>query len=102
MARSRHVVVLALIMLAMIGLSCAADPPRPSDDDYEEDDDSEFLVGTRRGDPPSANGGVVAAPIGGPVPPGAFDGAPSAASSVQFSAIVGTAVTAAVAGIFYF
>ncbi|CAI8618879.1 unnamed protein product [Vicia faba] len=102
MARSRHVVVLALIMLAMIGLSCAADPPMPSEDDYEEDD-SEFLIGTRRGDPPSANGGVIAAPIGGPVPPGAFDTPPAknAASSIQFSA-VGTAVATAVAGIFYF
>ncbi|CAK8578730.1 unnamed protein product [Lathyrus sativus] len=101
MARSQHVILLALIMLAMIGLSRAADPPMPSEDDYEEDDD-EFLIGTRSGDPPSASRGVVAAPIGGPVPPGAFDSTKSAAPSTQFSAIVGTAVSAAVAGLFYF
>jgi len=104
MAHSRHVVILALVMLAMIGLAYAADAPAPSESDWEEDDD-EYLIGTRRGDPPSASGGIVAGPIGGPVPPGAFDSiapAPSAASTVYFSAVAGTAATAAIAGFFYF
>ena len=70
MARERHVMILALVMLAMIGFASAADAPKPSEDDYEDDDDSEFLIGTRKGDPPLP-GGIVAAPIGGPVPPGA-------------------------------
>jgi len=97
MARSRHVVILALVMLAMIGLAYAADAPAPSESDWEEDDD-EYLIGTR-------SGGIVAGPIGGPVPPGAFDNiapAPSAASTIYFPSIAGTVVTAAIAGFFYF
>jgi hypothetical protein len=100
MAHSRHVVILALVMLAMIGLTYAADAPAPI-----EDDGDEYLVGTRSGDPPSASGGIVAGPIGGPVPPGAFDSiapAPSAASTVYFSTVAGTVATAAIAGFFYF
>lgn len=102
MARARHVALLALVMLAMIGLACAADAPKsePSEDDYEEDDDSEFLVGTRSTDPPSANR-VVAAPIGGPVPPGAFDTSPPSAAS-SLSAVAGTVAAGAIAGFFYF
>ncbi|XP_039685119.1 anther-specific protein BCP1-like [Medicago truncatula] len=99
MAHSRYVVILALVMLAMIGLAYAADAPAPI-----EDDGDEYLVGTRSGDPPSA-GGIVAGPIGGPVPPGAFDStapAPNAASTVYFSTVAGTAATAAIAGFFYF
>jgi len=101
MAHSRPVVILALVMLAMIGLAYAADAPAP----VIEDDGDEYLVGTRSGDPPSASGGIVAGPIGGPVPPGAFDStapAPSAASTVYFSTVAGTAATAAIAGFFYF
>jgi hypothetical protein len=104
MARERHVMILALVMLAMIGFASAADAPKPSEDDYEDDDDSEFLIGTRKGDPPLP-GGIVAAPIGGPVPPGAFDttAPPSGdASSIHLSAVAGTAATAAIAGFFYF
>jgi len=101
MAPSRNVVLLALVMLAMIGLAYAADAPASS---VIEDDGDEYLVGTRKGDPPSASGGIVAGPIGGPVPPGAFDSTappPSAASTVYFSTIAGTAAIAAVAGFFY-
>ncbi|GAU35919.1 hypothetical protein TSUD_69520 [Trifolium subterraneum] len=103
MARERHVKILALVMLAMIGFAYAADAPQPSVDDYEEDDDDEFLVGTRLGDPPLP-GGIVAAPIGGPVPPGAFDTPPptAGASSIHISAVAGTAATAAIVGFFYF
>jgi len=104
MAHSRHVVILALVMLAMIGLAYAADAPAPSKGVIEDDGD-EYLVGTRSGDPPSASGGIVAGPIGGPVPPGALDNiapAPSAASTIYFSAVAGTAATAAIAGFFYF
>ncbi|KEH20734.1 hypothetical protein MtrunA17_Chr8g0381241 [Medicago truncatula] len=105
MAHSRHVVILALVMLAMIGLAYAADAPAPAESDFLEDDD-EYLVGTRKGDPPSANGiNIVAGPIGGPVHAGTFDNiapAPSAASTIYISSIAGTVVTASIAGFFYF
>ncbi|CAJ2677160.1 hypothetical protein L195_g000477 [Trifolium pratense] len=103
MARERHVMILALVMLAMIGFAYAAEAPMPSEDDYEEEEDDEFLIGTRRGDPPLP-GGIVAAPLGGPVPPGAFDTTPPSAdaSSIHLSAVAGTAATAAIAGFFYF
>ncbi|XP_061365786.1 anther-specific protein BCP1 [Gastrolobium bilobum] len=104
MARARHVVVLALVMFAIIGLACATEAPKPSADDYE-DDDNEYLTGTRSGDAPSPDG-VIAAPIGGPVPPGAFDTPPStpsaASSSLQHVSAVAGAATATLAGFFYF
>lgn len=107
MARARYVVVLAFVMFAIIGIARAAEAPSTNESDYEEDD-TEFMIGTKGGDAPSP-GTVVAAPIGGPVPPGAFDNAnaqaeapASAASSLhQVSAVAGAA-TAALAGFFYF
>ncbi|QCD84634.1 uncharacterized protein LOC114178531 [Vigna unguiculata] len=111
MARASSVVVLALLMFAVIGLASAAEKSSPSDasaDDYDEDYSIDDI---RSG--ASANG-VVAAPLGGPVPPGAFDhakgGVPSttsattaasSSSSVHFSAVAGVA-SAALAAAFYF
>ena len=112
MARARHVVVLALVMFAIIGLACAADPPMGISDDFlEEDYDYDDMIGTRpvEGEGALPPNSVLAAPIGGPVPPGAFDNnkqqnsTPSAASSSlhRVSAVAGAA-TAALAGFFYF
>ncbi|KAH1237006.1 hypothetical protein HKD37_08G021741 [Glycine soja] len=105
MARASRVVVLALVMFAMIGLACAAPAPEASDDDYEGDD---YSIGALTSGAASSPNGVAAAPIGGPVPPGAFDNAkgglaPSAASSslAHFSTVAGAA-SAALAGFFYF
>lgn len=109
MARARRVVVLALVMFAIIGLAYAAEAPTksPTDESDYEEEDNEFMIGTKRGVTPSPNA-VVAAPIGGPVPPGAFDEStpPSAAASSisipHFSALAGAAATAALAGSFFF
>lgn len=110
MARARRVVVLAVVMFAIIGLACAKNPapaPEASADDYEDDDYSIGALTAASGAASSPNS-VVAAPIGGPVPPGAFDNAkgglaPSAASSslAHFSTVAGAA-SAALAGFFYF
>ncbi|KAJ1386158.1 hypothetical protein SESBI_41076 [Sesbania bispinosa] len=94
-------------MFAIIGLASAASAPTtsPTDEDYLEDD-NEFLIGTRNGDAHSPSS-VVAAPIGGPVPPGAFDNAQAAAPSAAFSSLhhlsaFAGAATVALAGFFYF
>ncbi|RZC12881.1 hypothetical protein D0Y65_012573 [Glycine soja] len=111
MARARRVVVLAVVMFAIIGLACAKNPapaPEASADDYEDDDYSIGALTAASGAASSPNS-VVAAPIGGPVPPGAFDnakgGSPSSAAASSslghFSAVAGAA-SAALAGLFYF
>jgi len=108
MARACRVVVLALLMFAVVGLASAADksaaPADSATDDYNDDD---YPIGAI-GDGAAANG-VVAAPLGGPVPPGAFDNAKggdstpatAAANPIHFSAVAGVA-SAAVAAAFYF
>ncbi|RDX89488.1 hypothetical protein CR513_28782, partial [Mucuna pruriens] len=110
MARASTVVVLTLVMFALIGMACAADsaatPDNSSDDDYVLDGDDDYSIGSFSADADSPNS-VVPGPLGGPVPPGAFDhaqGSPSSAVSSdlhRFSAVAGTA-SAALAGLFYF
>ncbi|OIW18106.1 hypothetical protein TanjilG_19372 [Lupinus angustifolius] len=110
MARARNVFLVALVLFNLIVISYgAAETPKVSDasnDTAEVDDDYEGVIGTGdSGGAPSPNS-VVAGPIGGPVPPGAFDEvnkatASSAATSSlhRFSAFAGAA---AVAGFFFF
>ncbi|KAE9602867.1 hypothetical protein Lal_00049655 [Lupinus albus] len=110
MAHARNVFLVALVLFNIIVISyCAAETPKASDssnDTSEVDDDYEGVIGTGdSGGAPSPNS-VVAGPIGGPVPPGAFDEANKAnASSAdtsslhRFSALAGAAV---VAGVFFF
>ncbi|KAK7359048.1 hypothetical protein VNO77_00993 [Canavalia gladiata] len=90
-----------LVMFAIIGFASAADSAAAPADDYEMDDDDALIGTAGQGRAPSPHS-VVAAPIGGPVPPGAFDtkaSAPSAASSSlhKFSTVVAGAATAALA-----
>lgn len=107
MARARHVFILGLVLFNIIVLaSSAAEAPKSSaSNDTEADNDYEDTIGTGDGAAAASPNSVVAGPIGGPVPPGAFDGAqagaPSAASSSlhHFSAVAGAT---AVAGFFYF
>ncbi|KAK7369278.1 hypothetical protein VNO80_11314 [Phaseolus coccineus] len=107
MARARRVVVLALLMFAVVGLASAAEKTAaPADSNAADYDDDDYSIGAI-GSGAAANG-VVAAPLGGPLPPGAFanakggDTAPSTAAAypIYFSAIAGVA-SAAVAAAFY-
>ncbi|CAL0325089.1 unnamed protein product [Lupinus luteus] len=104
MARARHVFLVALVLFNIVVLSYGvAEAPKtasPSNDSAEVDDDYEGVIGTGESGAASPNS-VVAGPIGGPVPPGAFDeankaGAPSAATSSlrHLSAAAGAAATA--------
>lgn len=105
MARACRVVVLALLMFAVIGLASAA--AEKTDDDY----DGDYSIGDISSE--ASHNGIVAAPLGGPVPPGAFDHAKggvtttttttaaSSASSIHFSTVAGVA-SAALAAAFYF
>ncbi|CAL0306545.1 unnamed protein product [Lupinus luteus] len=110
MARARNVFLVALVLFNLIVISYgAAETPKASDssnDTAEVDDDYEGVIGTgdSGGGAPSPNS-VVAGPIGGPVPPGAFDEANKATASSaaafslhRFSAFAGAA---AVAGFFF-
>ncbi|KAF1876160.1 hypothetical protein Lal_00006791 [Lupinus albus] len=112
MARARHVFLVALVLFNIIVLSYGvAEAPKASSSSNgsaEVDDDYEGVIGTGASGAVSPSS-VVAGPIGGPVPPGAFDkankaSAPSAAtSSLQhFSVVAGATAATAVAGFFYF
>lgn len=109
---ARQVVVLALVLLAIAQAyaggagdkSKAASAPAPSssnsDDDLTEPPTGNVVGILEAADSPSS---VRAGPIGGPVPPGAFDTPntpnPNDASTLKFSAVAGAA---ALAGFFYF
>ncbi|RDX93306.1 hypothetical protein CR513_24449, partial [Mucuna pruriens] len=108
MARASTVVVLTLAMFALIGLACAADSaaaPPISSDDYILDGDDD-TIGSLSAGAASPNS-VVPGPLGGPVPPGAFDHARGSASSAvssdlhRFFVFAGAA-SAALAGFLYF
>lgn len=102
---ARKVVVLAILLLAVAQVYVAVaddnnSPPSPS---YDSDDDlaeppTDGVIGTLDddidADSPAA---VLVAPMGGPVPPGAFDtvSGSSGASSVGFSTVAGAVALAA-------
>ncbi|KAG2410426.1 uncharacterized protein HKW66_Vig0010910 [Vigna angularis] len=95
---------MALLVFAVIGLASAAEK---TDDDY----DGDYSIGDISNE--ASHNGIVAAPLGGPVPPGAFDhakggvsttsatAASSSASSMHFYSVAGVA-SAALAAAFYF
>ncbi|KAK7247363.1 hypothetical protein RIF29_42244 [Crotalaria pallida] len=115
MTRASHVLLLALVLFNIIVLSygATAEAPKSSSNDAsggeDNDEDYEGVIGTKdEAGAPSPNN-VVPGPVGGPVPPGAFDeantaSAPSsdASSLHHFSAFAGAAAATLVAGFFCF
>merc|ERR1712196_618879 len=104
MAR-RQVVVLAFLLLAVVQAYAvaAASTPAPSSSNSEADlaePPTGGAIGVlEAADSPDS---VVAAPMGGPVPPGAYDSTDSGssdASTLRFSSVAGAA---ALAGALYF
>ncbi|KAK7399629.1 hypothetical protein VNO78_10816 [Psophocarpus tetragonolobus] len=81
-ASARRIVVVGLMMLAIVGVACA-EKSTPTDD-Y---DDEDYSIGTLADEAASSPNGVVAAPIGGPVPPGAFYNAKYTSSPTSTAAI---------------
>ncbi|KAI9128567.1 hypothetical protein K1719_000050 [Acacia pycnantha] len=105
---ARQVVALAFLLLAVVqafAVATAASTPAPatsynSDDDLAEPPTDGVIGVLEAADSPD---NVVAAPMGGPVPPGAFDstlGGSSDASTLRFSAVAAAATLAA--GAIYF
>lgn len=107
---ARRIIVLGLILFVIIGMASAAKPAEHSDDV------GEVAEGPDVADGPSDDIGTTdanddAAPVGGPVPAGAFpksseDGqsnspGSSAASALEMSTIAGIATTAAGAAFFF-
>ena len=104
---ARQVVVIALVLFAVVGMAFAQNAkgsaPTPAPTDLNEELVSNDIIGTSD-DGAKSPSAVQAAPIGGPVPPGAFNSAPgasSAASALHVSALAGAAAIALV-GFFYF
>lgn len=110
---ARRLVVLALVLVAVLGLASAQAPASSpsafsSGEASSPVDDSTIGVIGDSGDAPVDAGDAVEAPVGGPVPEGAFpptqDGpaqAPSATSSATVAKVSAVAAVAAVAGCFF-
>lgn len=96
----REIIILALICFAIIGMASAAAPPKSATPAEAPSDD----IGT-------TDGNDDAAPVGGPVPSGAFSGgsgeSPSgepgsgASPGLQVSIIAGVGATAAAAAFLF-
>ncbi|KAK7318688.1 hypothetical protein RJT34_03394 [Clitoria ternatea] len=106
MARTCRVVILGLVMFVLIAMAYAneaADAPSNTDDYDDDGDDEDFNLGhLKTGGGALSPNSVVPGPLGGPVPPGAFDTPPaSAAASTSLNHLAGAAAIT-LAGFFYF
>ncbi|KAI4336646.1 hypothetical protein L6164_015146 [Bauhinia variegata] len=96
MARQLQVLVFALVLFAVVGLSYASESPAPSGHELPQEPPNN-LIGTTSDDDADSPNAVEAASVGGPVPPGAFSSSDShgAASAIRVSTLAATAALAA-------
>ncbi|KAI4343347.1 hypothetical protein L6164_010708 [Bauhinia variegata] len=100
----RLVVVFGLVLLlGVVGLSYASESPAPSGDELPQEPPNNH-IGTTSDDDPDSPKTVQGAPIGGPVPPGAFSppDSHSAASALHVSTLAAAATATALAAFFSF